>query len=554
MEKCLICSKELKRKSALISHLQTHKISYMDYKIKFDIKDPIKEILYCKICNSEIKSSHAKIYCSNKCKFADKELNSKRVHKVKNDKTKFLECTICHKSVYDILNLGGHATRHLREAHNIHDDNYDKYYILKDVPISTKKKFHCPLCDWTSNDLNNSSGWFTNHLKKEHKLSIHEFLVDYPDYEHLWTHYIVKQNRRNLFEDKDNYITCKICNKKFKYLTNSHLKLHNITQKKYKKKYGEIMSKRTLDILAKNYESSLALHGHTYVSKGELEVVDFIKSLGVNNVEQSNRSIIAPLELDIYLPDFDIAIEYNGLYFHSELNGKSKTYHLDKTNLCEAKGIQLIHIFSDEWANKKDLVKNKIQNLLKLNNNKSIFARKCTIEIITTSNKKKFLNSYHIQGAGKSKIKLGLFYLNELVACMTFGELRAALGSKTHVNHFELIRFASKYNIPGGASKLLNYFVINYKPEKIISYADRRWTKSINNVYEKIGFTKVTDGSPNYWYMETYSKRLHRYNFTKHHIVNKLNGDPNLSEWANMQSNGYDRIWDCGNLKYEKIY
>ena len=176
-----------------------------------------------------------------------------------------------------------------------------------------------------------------------------------------------------------------------------------------------------------------------------------------------------------------VGFEYNGLFWHSEKMGKSKNYHLDKQNLAKKNGIKLYHIFSDEWIKNKEIVKSKIKNILGLSG-KKIYARKCEIKEITTEEKNKFLLKNHIQGIDKSTHKIGAFYGEELVAVMTFSALRNVLGSKKEDNHFELVRFSSN-NVVGIASKLLKYFVKKYNPDKIISYADKRWTLDENNLY-----------------------------------------------------------------------
>lgn len=289
-------------------------------------------------------------------------------------------------------------------------------------------------------------------------------------------------------------------------------------------------------------------------SKYEDELYDFIDTLLPNEIIiRNDKKILNNIyELDIFIPNKKIAIEFNGLYWHSEIGGKkSKKYHLGKTKFCFLKNIRLIHVFEDEWVLKKEIVKNRLKNILGIIN-KKIYARKCTIKEIDSKTKNNFLNEYHLQGEDKSKIKLGLFYEDELVSVMTFGSLRKSLGYKGVKNTFELIRFVSKYNVIGGASKLLKYFIVNYKPNKIISYADRRW--STGNLYEKIGFKFITTTEPSYWYTNTYITRTHRFNFRKNVLSKKLEQfDPKLSEWQNMQLNNYDRIWDCGTLKYELI-
>jgi hypothetical protein len=290
----------------------------------------------------------------------------------------------------------------------------------------------------------------------------------------------------------------------------------------------------------------------------ESEVFDYVKTLVKSDekVYAHNRDIIHPLELDIYLPEKKLAIECNGLYWHGELNGnKDKHYHLNKTNLCEKNNIKLIHIFEDEWLFKKEIVKARLRNNITHNSNK-IFARKCNIKKLETDECINFIDKYHIQGADKSKYKYGLIYNNELVSVMTFGNQRVSNGCVHQNGVYEMYRFCSKFDVTivGGASRLLKQFINDIQPKKIISYADRRWSNG--NLYNKLGFIKTSQGTPNYWYFgkgNSY-KRHHRFQFAKHTLKNKFeNFNPNLSEYENMKNNKYDRIWDCGSIKYELL-
>jgi len=291
----------------------------------------------------------------------------------------------------------------------------------------------------------------------------------------------------------------------------------------------------------------------------EKEITEYVKSvLAPTEIVMENvRTILNnTYELDIYVPSKNIAIECNGLFWHGEVGGnKGKWYHLNKTMRCEDKGIRLIHIFEDEWTLSPDIVKNRLSHILNASNVPAIYARDCSIKEITTGEKDIFLTQNHIQGTDTSKIKLGLYDTNnELVAVMTFGLRRIFMNCKSDGGEYELMRFATKKPVVGGASKLLAHFIANYSPKKIISYADRRWTYSKNNLYERIGFKKVSDGTPNYWYFgqKRNYKRHHRFGFAKHTLAKKLaTFDPAISEWKNMQNNGWDRIWDCGSLKYE---
>jgi hypothetical protein len=229
-------------------------------------------------------------------------------------------------------------------------------------------------------------------------------------------------------------------------------------------------------------------------------------------------------------------------------------YHLNKTELCEQKGIRLIHIFEDEWKFKKQIVVAKLRTIFKQSEDK-VGARKCVIREVIPEEKNNFLNRNHIQGEDRSSCNIGLYYEKELVAIMTFCKPRIFMGhKKTEKGEYELSRFASSKNVIGGASKLLKYFIEKYSPTKIISYADRRWSSNIEDtMYDKLGFKKTKVNKPNYWYLKHYKIRSHRYAFNKQRILNELGGDPNKTEIQNMVDMGYDRIWDCGTIKYEMV-
>jgi len=168
-----------------------------------------------------------------------------------------------------------------------------------------------------------------------------------------------------------------------------------------------------------------------YKSSGEIELLNFIKSIESSEIIENDRTILNGKELDIFIPSKNIAIEFDGLYWHSEEQGKDKFYHLNKTLECEKQNIQLIHIFEDEWLFKQDIVKSRLKQILQLNNNLlKIHARKCIIKEITPDIKNSFLEKYHIQGKDCSNIKLGAFYNDELISIMTFSIGNICKGSK----------------------------------------------------------------------------------------------------------------------------
>ncbi len=292
-------------------------------------------------------------------------------------------------------------------------------------------------------------------------------------------------------------------------------------------------------------------------SKPESDLSEFLKSIYTGEIKSNVRKPFNnEFEVDFYFPEENLAIELNGNYYHSELLGlKNKNYHVNKTDFCEEKGIHLIQIFEDEWVEKKEIIKNKLKHILNINDNKRIFARNCEVKIINNTECESFLKENHIQGNSVSSIKLGLYDNGTLISVMTLSHPRLNMGNKLNkLDEYELNRYSSNCIVVGGAGKLLSHFIKIYKPKKIISYADRRWTYYKSNLYEKIGFKKVSDGAPNYWYMnkKKYLHRFHRFSFRKNVLSKKLQSfDSNLTEWENMQLNGYDRIWDCGSLKYQ---
>lgn len=279
------------------------------------------------------------------------------------------------------------------------------------------------------------------------------------------------------------------------------------------------------------------------------EIFDFINGLfdGKENIENNNRKILYPKEIDIVIPSKNIGIECDGLVWHSELIGKkNKIYHLNKTKAAIGRGIRLIHIFENEWNTKKDIVKSILSTLLKKNTIK-IHARKCHVKEIDGSSCAKFIDDNHIQGRDVCNVKLGLFYNEELVSVMTFSKPKFDKSVE-----WELSRFCNKINtiIHGGASKLFTHFIKNYNPKSIISYSDKRYFDGM--LYLNLGFSFSKTTPPSYYYIiDNYQTLQNRISWQKHKLKNKLpKFDPSLSEWENMKNNGFDRIWDCGCIKW----
>ena len=277
----------------------------------------------------------------------------------------------------------------------------------------------------------------------------------------------------------------------------------------------------------------------TFVSSYEQEVVDFLKQY-TTDIVQSDRSVISPKEIDIVIPSLRIGIEFDGIYHHSDQFIQDKNFHLSKTLAAQAAGFRLIHIFSDEWLFKQDIVKSRLLHITGISSDK-IYARKCQVCTLSYATASQFLIENHIQGTSNSSINFGLYYNNNLVAVMTFGKPRF---NKKY--DYELIRYCSKVGttVVGGPSKLLKHFTKTYTGS-IISYADKRWSEG--NLYKQLGFRQFDDSGPNYYYVVG-QRRESRNKYQKHKLSKLLqNFDPLLSERENMRNNGFYRVFDCGN-------
>lgn len=301
-------------------------------------------------------------------------------------------------------------------------------------------------------------------------------------------------------------------------------------------------------------------------SKDEIEVLEFVKQYFPNakKLVEYDKINKKKYEIDIFIPELKIGIEYNGLYYHAEhmdINDPmhkenfNKNKHLDKTLFFKTKGIRIIQIFSDEWENKKEIVKDKLKSILGIQKEK-IYARDCSFKEINSIDRNHFLNENHIQGADRASISYGLFYNEKLVAVMSLTKLRKALGQNSKDGYFELSRYAGLKNttIVGGFSKLLKNILRLYPEIKnIITYADLRWTAFDNNVYNENNFILDHISEPSYYYIPSnYKKREYRFKFRKSELK-KLFPDiyeDKKSEKEIMTETGYDRIWDCGNLVY----
>ena len=318
------------------------------------------------------------------------------------------------------------------------------------------------------------------------------------------------------------------------------LKIHIIKIKSDNRLY---VSQSDISIL-EDYFAKTEMSGTSYSEK---QVSEFIKSICDYEIIENSKEIIPPKELDIYVPQKNLAIEFNGLHWHNELHA-DRNYHLNKTIACNEKGIDLIHIFEDDWKNKREIVKSMIASRLGIYKCK-IFARKCECRIINDKEwMKSFFNENHLQGYTNCDVFVGLFYNNELVQCMGINK------KGFHDGNIELTRMASLLNIQvvGGFSKLMSYVHNELGFNEITSYVYRAWFNG--NGYLKSGFKVEKVNPPSYQYIVD-SNRINKSHFRKNKIKTMYENDfldyydENKTEHELMLENGIYRIYDCGTIK-----
>lgn len=278
-------------------------------------------------------------------------------------------------------------------------------------------------------------------------------------------------------------------------------------------------------------------------SRIEQRVAKFVQQHTYHEVVLGSRSIIAPYELDIYVPALKLAIEVNGNYWHSEIR-KHETAHYDKAKLCAAQRIRLLQFWEHDIKNKNKIVASIIANAL--GESKTIYARKTRIVELTAKQARQFQDKTHLQGFASSSLYYGLVHERKLMACMTFGAPRFTKGFD-----WELVRFSSALGtvVVGAASKLFKHFLNMHPGTSVVSYADLMISKG--DIYRTLGFTRSHTSKPNYKWTRR-DVTLARYQTQKHKLSKVLGSEFNKheSESINMRRCGFAKIHDAGNLVF----
>jgi hypothetical protein len=273
------------------------------------------------------------------------------------------------------------------------------------------------------------------------------------------------------------------------------------------------------------------------VSRHEKSLSDFLERF--SSIERNVRTVIPPYELDILVPEQALAIEFNGLYWHSE-KFKERWYHHAKWKACAEAGIQLVQIWEDDWLHRQAVVEKMLLHKMGASSDRRVYARQAVVDVnIPVSEARAFLVENHLQGFAAATIHCGLRSAGGLVALMSL---------KKNGDGWDLVRYATSLGVPGGFSKLLSVFRKEYSGV-IKTFADL--TVSNGDLYRSIGF--VEDGfiPPDYKYVIG-NERRHKFNYR----LDRFRDDPNLlyeegrTERELADLNGFLRIWDAGKLRF----
>jgi hypothetical protein len=447
-----------------------------------------------------------------------------------------MKCKICQEEI-TFRSLAMHLKWKHSTNTNEYINQYGEFHPKKLNIKSNNPLFKCLECNAEFPDQRN----LMFHITKNHKIEKKKYIIK---------HYF-----------NDTHPVCKCgCNQKTTFLPSGkndngddmwfreYIKGHwDWVKPGYHAHSDETKNKMRLSAIERLKKEKGLYKG---ISQLEIQLVDFIKEIYTGPILLNDTALLSGKEIDIYLPELKIAIEFNGTYYHSDLFKTDKNYHLNKTKECNRLGIKLIHIWDSDWIYNQEIIKSMLRYQLKTTLNK-VYARKCDIREVSKKDSVIFLKHNHLQGNAISKYNIGLYYNNELISLMTFSKLRKNLKQNHVEGKYELLRFCNKLNtnVIGGASKLFQYFVKKYSPTNVVSYANRDW--SLGELYQKLNMNPLSSTPPGYhWYKSKI--RYNRFNFRKDILVSQ-GEDASKTEYEIMLSRGYYKVWNTGNYKFEYV-
>lgn len=294
-------------------------------------------------------------------------------------------------------------------------------------------------------------------------------------------------------------------------------------------------------------------------SKGEEQVFNFLSNL-VPAVSR-DRTKLRPKELDIYLPEQKLAIEYCGEYHHCTKNKEdekaNRRKHIEKHQACAEQGIRLITLWESEWKERNYAIRRLLRNAVGKSKGK-LMARKCELRKATTAEAKAFYDRYHPQGGSGNGEHYALFWKGKMVACMRFvlGANDRGAAAKNRV--WTLGRYATRITVAGAASRLFQAFLKEHNPPEVKSFSDNRMFSGA--MYEQLGFRLEQDVGEDYvvWSPKIgirpkphYQRRVLPKRLEEHGIEDSFDPATDTRTEADMTYlMGCGRLYDCGKKRW----
>lgn len=281
-------------------------------------------------------------------------------------------------------------------------------------------------------------------------------------------------------------------------------------------------------------------------SDAQVEIANFMRQFA--DVMEEAPIGESRKRVDVFLPEYSLAIEYHGLIWHSTRFKSDPRDDYKKHKQLEALGVRTIHIYEDEWKLRRGVVERTLMSAVGAL--PRVYARSTELVEISTSEADEFYELNHLQGRCLAEVAYALKETGEVVACMSFGVARSDRRN-TDKTVWELERYAATKTVVGGASKLLKAFLRSGRAKTVVSYSDTRAFSGA--MYKALGFDLVGESAPDYKYVNGSYKvgRIHKSKFQRKNLPDMLSVfDPKLSEAENCRNNGWYQIFDCGKKKW----
>lgn len=471
----------------------------------------------------------------------------------------------------DPYNRGGHLGKYVRDVlgldvpplyarekyyHATGDNWFEQFFDFEKRKNKETKK--CPYCDFETIDVNNHSGWFGQHLKRAHNITVEEHLKNHPEDIDFFKKYKRNNEREELLENENNRVTCPICGKAYGKLTFSHFKKHGLTMEQFYELYPEqkMVSERDLALIKEaQKKGNLTVGNNHFISKRERQIRDFLNEHGVDIM--CNRQILEGREIDILVKSRKIGIEYDGVLWHSEFYGKKNSeYHLQKTELCERHNYRLVHITEDEHYFHQKVVYKRLSEILQFDDGlPTVNGGDCFVEEMSPNSAKRFINAYGLEPQQNADYYICAKNGGYPICVVGFRLLNE------NRNTWEIFEPVESHfqHLSGVIANIWDYFFETKKPWKVITFIDRKWYTKYDNPVINIGFNYVDNTLPDYFIIgkrghnNASLKRRDKCEFTKE-ILQEQYGYPDDMAYEDMlKAAKLDRVWDCGRMVFEWI-